>query len=218
VQVILFDTLWDNSSAAGRWPIVKALDQFGTWTELAPGAALGVEYPPWTGANGQRLPGCPAMPTYDLTISHYSSKYVSLTHRPLQATKNGPHARLSAGDQAILKKILHMPTYTMAGNPSRSGLSGLFNTVFDLPALAIGRYGVHGSGMTILCSQKSDKAAAFDEIRQRVLQPAEGDSGMAYNMNVFINTLIAGICKQDGGRPAKTCGFQPVKYILTRLK
>jgi hypothetical protein len=95
---------------------------------------------------------------------------------------------------------------------------GLFNTIFGLPALAIGRYGVHGSGMTILCSQKPDKAAAFDEIRQRVVQPSAGDSGMAYNMNVYINTLVAGICKQDGMRPGKICGSRAVKYILTRLK
>jgi hypothetical protein len=219
VQVILFDTLWDNSSAAGRWPIVKVLDQFGTWTGLAPGAAMGIEYPPWSNSSGQ-YPGCPAMPTYDLTLTRYSSKYVTFTHRVVQAKKNGPHAHLSVADQALFNKILHMPAYTQAGNAPipGSGASAFLNGVLSLPAIAVGRYGVHGPGMGIMCSQKPDRTAAFNEIRQRVVQPTANDSGAAGNMNVFINTLVAGICKQDGGRPGNVCRFQPVKYILTRLK
>jgi hypothetical protein len=119
------------------------------------------------------------MPTYDLTLARYNSKYVTFTHRAVQAKKNGPHLRLSASDQALFNKILHMPTYTMAGNrPQQPGVasSGPLNTVLDLPALAIGRYGVNGSGMRIRCSAKSRKAQ-FDEIRQLVVQPAAGDSG-----------------------------------------
>jgi hypothetical protein len=219
VQFTLFDTPWDNSSAATRWPLVKVLDQFGTWTGLVPGAALGIEYPAWNA-----VPGCSGMPTYDLTVARYSSKYVTFVHRIVQSKKNGPHARLSAAEQVLFNNILRMPTYTMAGNGTQSGVltpygySGLFNTVFDLPAVAIGRYGVHRPGMTILCSHRPDKASAFDEIRQRLIQPAAGDSGMVHNMNVYTNTLVAGICKQDGLRPPSVCNLRAVKYILTRLK
>jgi hypothetical protein len=219
VQVILFDTLWDNSSAAGRWPIVKLLDQFGTWTGLAPGAAMGIVYPAFTGLNGIHDPACPPMPTYDLSHASYSSKYVTFTHRVVQSKKNSPHAHLSAADQALFNKILRMPAYTMAGNAplTGSGDPGPLNTVLDLPAVAIGRYGVHGSGMPIRCPLKSGEDE-FVEIRQLILHPGDVFFGAELNMNVFINTLIAGICRQDGGRPAGVCGLRSVKYILTRLK
>src|SRR5579872_2786400 len=129
---ILFDTDWDNGSAASRWAIVKTLDQFGKWSHIARGAAKEGVF------KKGPAPGWAPFPTYNLTHAVFKSAYVQFTHRVLQKSKHSALTHLTASEQSLLNKILRLyyfdRTDTTINNDERK-----------LPAVVVGGYAMHGN-------------------------------------------------------------------------
>jgi len=73
--------------AGQRWAIVKALNQFGTFSHMT------------SSANDDGT-----IPTYDLRDATYSSKYVAFVHKDLEDRNHQPLESLSPGEQALFSQ------------------------------------------------------------------------------------------------------------------
>ncbi len=73
--------------AGQRWAIVKALDQFGTFSHVT---------------NSSNDDG--SIPTFDLHNATYSSRYVSFVHRDVEDRKHNPLDTLSSEEQSLFSR------------------------------------------------------------------------------------------------------------------
>lgn len=74
--------------AGQRWPLVKALDQFGIFSHAT------------SSANDDGT-----IPTFDLHGATYTSKYVAFVHRDLEDRKHYPLDSLSPEEQSIFNRL-----------------------------------------------------------------------------------------------------------------
>lgn len=84
--------------AAERWPIVKALARFGTWSGLA------------TGHSTAGTASFSQIPTFDLLNAIYTSKYVSFQSKDIADNNSQPLQTLTAQQQTLFN------TYDSAGS------------------------------------------------------------------------------------------------------
>lgn len=99
-----------QSINAERWPVVKALDQFGTLSGVSP-----VERQCTTVPNGmfKGQTAC-TIPTFDLSQARYRSRYLVFVSRDLLREERGrlvPFQRLSPAEQALFDR------YARASHP-----------------------------------------------------------------------------------------------------
>lgn len=74
--------------AGQRWAIVKALDQFGTFSNVT------------SSSNDDGT-----IPTFDLYGARYASKYVSFVHKDLEDRTHNPLQTLSPNEQAVFNQL-----------------------------------------------------------------------------------------------------------------
>lgn len=210
VEFILFDTSWDNISAASRWAVVKALEQFGTWSGLREGqASLPLNYPQPGYSPGSTVPGEPPYATYDLSHARYHSPYVVFTHRVVQSKKNGPRLALPRREATVFARILRMP-------PVPAPEVNSPNAVAALPAVILGRYGMHGPLTVPYDLTGRDLPARFVQVQKLIQGGDRFEPGT--QANLFTNVVSAFVCYQDGRVPRFVCNRGPVRNVLRRIR
>lgn len=88
-EILFVGTQFCSFCAAERWAIVKALGQFGTWTNVH------------RATQGGSTAGFSAVPTFDLTNSGYHSKYVAFDGKDLQDYNGNTLQTLNSEEQAL---------------------------------------------------------------------------------------------------------------------
>jgi len=205
VPITLYDTLWDKYSAAGRWPIVKALGLFGTWSGLAKGASA------QTATTGDLTDPAWTVPTINLTHAKLTSPYLTLRYRVMQKTVTGAHTRLPAAENAVFNRTLRLPPWQT-------------DQRVPLPAVLVGRYGMHGilvnpDDMTIVkIVQHPLTRRSFEEVQHIWQTDDVATNYWIAEGNTFVNIVAAYVCSQDGHKPASVCNRFAVKYISKRIK
>lgn len=91
-EVLFIGALYCPFCASERWAIVKALDQFGAWSNLGSSESA-------AGSGGFAL-----IPTYDLLHATYRSRYVSLVARDTEDRAGKPLQQLSPQQQNLFNR------------------------------------------------------------------------------------------------------------------
>jgi len=218
--VLFIGTQTDSFSAMERWPMVKALEQFGT---LSGAKAL---TPPCTIVNSSG-PCLTAYPTYDWSRAHYVSRYVHFVHKDVANLQGRPFQRLSQREAALLRRYGPRPYKPRqvvnigACNPS---------TLRSYPVVLIGGY-IETISNVVICADFSTQAPSagglpppnvplsFEAIRSRIAGNVKslGES-TGPDVNAEANLISALICHADHLQPKKVCSRPGIKGILKYVK
>jgi len=221
VELLFISSQGDSYAAAERWPIVKALGQFGTFSGLRP-------------AFSDLTRSCPGVPTYDFTHAVYRSRYITFIHRDLQswdqknkANPNPPLQRLSAGELALLRRYGRVGLSPAAGVPDLAyRLRHMYPPMELLGGYVMNdaypAYGsmVPGSGGCIVAYTEPAPESAFGQIQSALLAGYRNHSDRPYvfEIDVEANVITALICHADKGRPASVCHRRVITGIMKHIK
>lgn len=239
-------TLADYSSAAERWPLVKALAQFGSFSRVKPAAqscshdvlsrptATGIspEPPPFG-----REPCGP--PTFGLLHGRYRSRYVAFAEKDLLDQDDHVYVkRLSPLERTLYSRYARVTAYsTETANIWGSVVGSMQTTTHRLPLLLIGdelQTGVQNAvsgdyAITFPYSRPLEVSVpflSFDTARSALLHNAmpASTNGLVYastllsDVNEDANMMTAVICRVDGMQPKRVCDRPVVRRILRSLR
>jgi len=197
-EVLFLGTEGDGWSAAERWPVVKALGQFGTWSNL--GMASSVNGPTANDNFGKVV-------TFDWMHARFRSRYVAFIHKDMFDVNKRPLQKLSSRERALLHR------YAPISDPTTTAL---------WPLVMVGGYAMHGTAVPP--GEFQDYALhqySFQTVQgalQRGLASYDPLGRLTNDINTETNVITALICHADGLRPAKACGRPVIKAILRHVK
>jgi hypothetical protein len=222
-EILFLGTQVDPKSAEERWPVIKALEQFGSFTGLKQDAA-------WAPQGG-------GIPTFDWSHARYRSPYVALVHKELLTHQSYPghgpfHLHgLSQIERALYVRYVRAPTtISQRTDPDHLVASlclGTCNTTRVLPLILVGDYVQTVSQVLLdVDFEKSDPQspmlylplpfAAVHDALQSGRDPA--GSHLVEDVNAEANIITALICHADGGKPRSVCTRPAIKSILKHVK
>jgi len=207
-ELVFIGTLWDRGSALERWSVVKALDQFGTLSNVT--ASTDVE---WTGAD---------VATFDWSQAGYRSPYLTFIHFDVNDRNKQIFQRPSGIAEALVRR--YAPPLVAAAPIEYS----------KIPLVAVGTYLQTASRIMVYGSLErtivptpggqypGDATLAplsFSEVQQALIQAKDPPSmDTVENVNAETNIITALICHADGKKPASVCGRPVIKTILKSVK
>lgn len=206
----------EQSSAMERWPLVKALDQFGS---LA-GAKVVEPGCPYRSQYG--TPVCSA-PTFDLSHASYRSAYLAFVNVDV-ATFNGTKLQLGrplAGTEKTLWQRYACSSQFPCPAPGRPAqeplvvVGGYLQTSSQMLVFPDFAKPAPGSGTAV-----STEPLSFDTIHQALLagkNPPYGNH-LVEDVNAEANVITALICHADGRRPGSVCGRSIIRDILKHVR
>lgn len=208
--VFLFVGTKFEESAPMRWPIVKALTQFGKFHGLAPDtrAACGG-------------PGSAAIPTFDWLHARYQSPYVLFDHKELYGYRGERLQKLSSWEAALFRRYV--------GSLPGTGCTAIFAIHTRLPLMSTGGYLLLGADPGLgqdLFDQGSANGAeqqplSFGAIqaalRSQPTNPSDPAAFVATNINDETNIITALICHADGRRPTRVCARPVIRQLLRHI-
>ena len=214
-QVLFIGTQADVFSAMERWPMVKALEQFGTLSgvkDLTPPC-------PIVNTSG---PCLTVYPTYDWSRAHYVSRYVDFVHKDVTNLQGRPFQRLSQREAALLRRY--------GPRPYKRGQAENFApcdtaTLRSFPVVLIGGY-LETVSNVVICADYSTQATnasglspnvplSFEEIRSRIVANVKPTGP---DVNGEANIISALICHADHLQPKRVCSRPGIKGILKYVK
>jgi len=207
-KLVFVGTQGDGASAVERWPVVKALDQFGTLSNVQPS----------TSGTGT-IPFFVPIATFDWSHARYRSSYATFVHVDTTGASGHPLQRLSGIAKALYDRYVR-PLSAQArfnnwpivavGNYvqtfSRNMTEGsLVRTVFPTPGTP-----VEGNMHVPL---------SFSDAQQALIQGKDPPNMQTVeNINGEANVITALICHSDGKKPSSVCNRPTIKGILKEVK
>jgi hypothetical protein len=218
----------DEKSAIERWPLVKALQQFGRFSglERMPRQCF---TPP-----GQSEEYCD-LESFDWHGARYSSPYITFAGHELLGTNAKPLDGLSGGDLALYSKYSRAKASFYKHDPLHAlttVMSDGTETTRRLPLVVIGNYeqtidqivtpGVFQKthyGPIATPGQSPPvyyTGFSFTEVQGAL---AAGTSNeLTLEINAQANVITALICHADGMKPKAVCGRGVIQSILKHVK
>lgn len=201
-------------SDATEWPVVKALGQFGTWGDIRT----------WD-RRCKPVPDLPrplcTIPTFDLTTSHFRSKYVAFVHADFtDAAGRCQVDRLTAFQKSVFLKYARTPGVNFSSShPCDYLVSG---TSPHLPLILVNGYVRAGLFLLSLGDFEDNnlEVLPFDTIHDALVSgkdPVPG-SPLNYHVNAEANLLTALVCQADKMQPKKVCSRKVIATILKHVR
>jgi len=219
-ELLFIGTQVDQNSAAERWPIVKALDQFGTWSGVEATIARGCAY--WTTTTREcvQYKGIQGYPTFDLGHARYSSRYLVLTDKELMDQAGHVQQPLTPLELSLFDRYAAVP-----------GSSSWHDTVWrtamggsEFPLILVGGYLETNANLAIpgdLTPSTSVVPLPFSTIQQS-LQRGRAIGKAPYSLvpdfNAESNVITALICHADHLQPKSVCSRPPIRTIPKHVK
>lgn len=220
----LSNSLLDSKSAIERWAVVKALTQFGAFSQVGP-----AHVDCFTTAAAPH--GICHLPSFDWTHARYRSSYLSFVHKDLVDAQDHPLQRLSAAEL----KVYNRYSRVRGPSPNKSDPYDAFSTVFSaqdpLPLVLIGRYlqtssqimldGDFESALPMSTPNSTPiyTGLPFDTVRAALVSGKDiGTFKLVQDVNAEANIITALICHADGSKPAKVCHRPTIKQILKSVR
>lgn len=243
VRLVFIGTLSteDSRSAVERWPVVKALDQFGQFTGVK---AVDMR----CSGHGTTTLTCPGLPTFDWSHARYRSNYVAFDHKDILGLNGSTYfQRLSTAELALYNRYARVPlppglsqqqkkvllkrdpyavmqtvTVSTYGQTSRGlpliGVGGYVQTVSQV--VQPGDFEVAATpplGTPQAITPAIVQSFATIENDLRANRDPAGDH-LAEDVNAEANIMTALICHADGMKPKNVCGRSVIKAILKDVK
>lgn len=194
-RVFFIGTQFDSFSAAARWPLVKALDQFGAWSHLSSSSANALVHTSVSVGD---------IPTFDFVHATYRSKYVRFVHKDTADRNGRPLQRPTTSENALFRRYLGNPAYGSS----------------EFTMVAIGDYVMMDSGYAPGDLQNlGGNPYPFDTVRGD-LRTDHQQHYVAFvsEINAEANVMTALICHADHMRPGSVCRRNVVKRILRHVR
>jgi hypothetical protein len=222
-ELLFISAFNDEPSAAERWALVKALDQFGTLANVSATAV-----PP------REVYATGTVPTFDLTHATYRSRYLTFVHKDVLDSGNRPYQRLNAAEQKLYARYARstLPIDQSDVNNFRGTLVNKDqNPQHKFPLIAIGGYLQTDSNVLYALDfdlreygpgkEGATSFATFDQVQQSLDtgKPASDiQTSLLPDVNAETNVFTALICHADGSRPSSVCGRPVIKQILKHVR
>jgi len=236
VELLFLGTLVDNGSTAERWPVVKALSQFGTLSGVNPVVSRGCLYQ--VVAMVPRLQCVPTeehgfitgLATFDWSHAVYHSRYLVFVHKDLIDQNLQMRAKLSPLERSLFIKYVALPGFNGYHDTvwhtavDQHSVEGTLHLSHRFPLLAIGRSVQTDSNVAIwgdLNSSTGRTILPFAAVQQSLMTGrAQGGApeSLVPDYNAETNVITAMICAADGLQPHAVCGRPVIRRILTALK
>jgi hypothetical protein len=228
VPTLLFmGTQIDDGSAAERWPVVKALAQFGTLTGVRPSMSrtCANQYDPVTiDCTAPEPPYTRDYVTYDFDSGRYTSKYLHFQSVDFM-NRSGQLRPVPRNASSIFKRYLSVPGASL----QRSVLAAMQGGIYQhpgrrFPLVAIGSYMQRGNNVAIpgdIQLQTVPQQVTFDDV-QKTMRTGKTQAGVSATLlrdfNAEANVITALICRADGLKPHSVCGRPAIRLILKHVK
>jgi len=229
--------VFDHKSAVERWPVIKALDQFGSLTGVRPAPSLCQKDAP------TRLNVC-QVATYDWSHAGYRSRYLVFDHKDLLDRRDRPLQTLSPAERALYSRYSRDPgQFTFfPGKPDyvvstveNSNSPGGATSTRQLPLLLVGNYLQTVSQITIsgdfeetLTSMARDdlgnvqtvqSGVSFATVQKALLHSKNPrNTQLIPDVNAEANIITALICHATKNQPTSVCNRPTIKQILKSVK
>lgn len=220
-ELLFIGTQLENSSAAEEWSVIKALDQFGTFSHVRPLDGFCSELPSGRACNNAG---------FDLDHARYRSKYIVFTYRDLENRAGKCHAPLPANEMALvwangIKFYRPKPT-------SRCKLL-VSDPRTPFPLTSVGGYFQRNAGLagsvdfeTFLTPPPGHQVISgpenglpFTTVQAALVRGVDQPgSTLVRDVNAEANIIVALICHADHRRPAKACGRAVITRLLKHVK
>jgi hypothetical protein len=230
-ELLVIGTQEDPLSGSARWPIVKALDQFGRLTGVTASASTACRLASVAGT-------CfTSVPTFDWSHAHYASRYIAFVHRDLTDGAGHLYQRLSPAELALFYRYaaIRRQAYAQTVKATVENTDGTLRIgatdARKLPLVSIGGYLRIGVGPLTVGDFESTAALQsspqpipiipFSTVQEALLRGKPGGAVTAMlltDTNAEANALIALICHADGRKPAAVCGRSVIRQILRNAK
>lgn len=234
-EFLFIGTSVDSDSAAERWPVVKALDQFGTLSHVAPAVTHPCDFqrygqldctPPQPPAGSKYQDG---LSTFDWDQAHYASRYLTFVHEDLIDWHLHVRQLPTSVERSLFNRYVRVSGYpkwqdavwhTALDPPSA------YQPTHQFPLVAVGDYLDTGANVAIYGDLSTTTAGhtlllPFATV-QRSLQRGRAIDGapssLIVDYNGEANIITALICHADGMRPAKVCARSGIEKILRHVK
>ncbi len=234
-QVLFIGTLLtghDPRSTDERWPVVKALEQFGAFSGVKPVDHICQ----FVSQQNQVL--CTDS-TYDWSSASYHSRYVVFEHKDLLTVDDKPLQRLSKAELKLYNAITHVPP---VGRFPQDPYGASY-AAGELPVLAVGDYlqtssqdllgsdfeetlpskaptpPPSGSGGYPIGTLTVSSGLSFQQVQQALRTGADPKgTTLVEDVNAEANIITALICHADGNKPGSVCGRSIVRSLQKRLR
>ncbi len=234
-ELLFIGTLVDDGSAAERWPVVKALNQFGRLSNVSPVVSRGCLYQ--LVALVPRLQCVPTeehgfitgLATFDWSHAVYHSRYLAFVHKDLIDQNLQMRAKLSPLERSLFIKYVALPGFNGYHDTvwhtavDQHSVEGMLHLSHRFPLLAVGRAVETGNNVAI-SGDLSDVAGRlvlpFATVQQSLQKGRAQDHAspsLISDYNAEANVLTAFICHADGLRPAQVCHRPVIKQILKHI-
>lgn len=245
--LVWLGTAWqgDSLSSVERWPLVKALQFFGSFTGMAsvvPQCLKDVE-PSLVQRGATVTYSLCGPPTFDWSRARYHSRYLTFIHADLIDNAGQVSAHLSPIEARFYDRYVRQKP----GLTSKSIAGSIVNYEVPtslpdhaFPLLAAGGYVQTQSAMPLIGDFTQQRwmgtpsedfthglpfmlyydHLTFDQARSAL---ASGKSpskypGLVADVNAETNVITAIICHADGGKPEQVCSRRAIKSILKHVK
>jgi hypothetical protein len=198
------------ATGAESWPVVKALQQFGTFTDLEP-----MDRPTYAVKIGDKTYSLQTPSSVDWVKSRYRSRYVSFVHRDLLRYDSSSETFVSFQKLSAAQRALYRKDARQSPNGQAS-----------LPLIAVGDYIQVASQIINDGDFRAPPGAnnqpgpflPFATI-QSALETGQDppDTKLVEDVNAEANVLVALICHADGLQPSKVCSRPAIKQILRHV-
>jgi hypothetical protein len=243
-ELLFIGTQIDNRSAAERWPLVKALQQFGSFSGIRsmvtiprmcrfgnPAAGVNCTFgsnssaPPAAGMTG-------GYPTFDWSHARFSSRYLTIVWKEIIDQKVKIHHNLSPTELSLFNRYARQTQYpnwdtsVMHMAVDEFGYSYLQPSRIPkwFPLVLFDGYIETGSQIAImgdLTPALSPFPLPFSVIQQSLQRGkpvGKASASLIHDYNAEANIITALICHADGKKPASVCGRRVIKRILRYVR
>jgi len=235
-ELMFLGTLVDDGSAAERWPVVKALNQFGTLSGVSPVVSRGCIYqlvalvPRLQCAPTEEHGFITGLATFDWSHAVYHSRYLAFAHQDLIDQNLRMRAKLSPLERSLFNRYVALPGFNNYHDTvwhtavDTHTVQTLQTPLRRFPLLAVGRSVETVSNVAIsgdLNSSTGRTVLPFAAVQQSLMKGrAEGGAPatLVPDYNAETNVIIAMICAADGLQPHTVCARPVIRTILSALK
>ncbi len=214
----------DLRSALERWPLLKALDQFGTFSTVSPVASV------YSSPMHE-----PSYATFDISQAQYRSRYITLDHRDLLNANLHLYQPMSVPERRLYEAYARAAPTGLRYDPDRiiSTLDNYNVTQRTFPLIYIQGYAQTVSQVVISgdfdeplvvtptphVGFEFAKPLSFDAVRSALVTGKDPfGTKLVEDVDTETNILTALICHATHVQPRSVCSRSAIKTILHHVK